>query len=161
MDNKYTVTNEVALFTAIMFSTFSFVGTIANLCTIIALWRSKLRKQATTKLILSLAICDFLMCCLVFPPTAQQHTIENLKYPPIIHDMCPYFKYLEYSLFSTSILHLMAITINRYMSVCQQEIYDKIYCSRNVSIMISGIWLFSFAFLLLPLFGIWGQIGKL
>ena len=59
------------------------------------------------------------------------------------------------------ILHLTAISINRYLLICQQEVYDKIYCSRNVSIMISGIWLFSFAFLLLPLFGIWGQIGKL
>ena len=156
------VSYEVAIFAAVMTSIFSFVGTIANLCTIIALLRStKLLKEATTKFIFSLALCDFLMCCLVFPPTAQQHTIENLGYPAIIHDMCPYFKYLNYSLFSTSILHLMAITINRYISVCQQEIYEQIYCSRNVSIMISGIWLFSFAFLLLPLFGIWGQIGKL
>ena len=163
MDNKYTipVSNEVALFVAIMFSIFSFVGTIANLCTIIALWRSKLRKQAMTKFILSLAMCDFLVCCLVFPPTAQQHTIENIEYPPIIHDMCPYFRYLECSLFSISMLHLTAISINRYLLICQQEVYDKIYCSRNVSIMISGIWLFCFGFGLLPLFGIWGQIGKL
>ena len=163
MDNKYIipVSNEVALFAAIMTSIFSFVGTIANLCTIIALWRSKLRKQATTKLILSLAMCDFLMCCIVFPPTAQQHTIENLRFPPIIHNMCKYFKYLEYSLFSTSIIHLMAISINRYILICQEEIYEQIYSPRNVSIMISGIWLFSFGFGLLPLFGIWGQIGKL
>ena len=163
MDNIYKipVSNEVALFVAIMFSTLSFVGTIANLCTIIALWRSKLRKQATTKLILSLAICDFLMCCLVFPPIAQQHTIENLQYPPIIHNICPYFRYLEYSLFSTSILHLMAITINRYILICHEEMYEQIYSSRNIPIMISGIWLFSFGFGLLPLLGIWGQIGKL
>ena len=163
MDNNYTipVSNEVALFVAIMFSIFSIVGTIANLCTIIALWRSKLRKQATTKLILSLAMCDFLTCCIVFPPTAQQHTIENLRFPPIIHNMCKYFKYLEYSLFSTSIIHLMAISINRYILICQEEIYEQIYSPRNVSIMISGIWFFSFGFGLLPLFGIWGQIGKL
>ena len=163
MDNKYIipVSNEVALFAAIMTSIFSLVGTIANLCTIIALWRSKLLKQATTKLIISLAMCDFFMCCLVFPPTAQRYTIENLGYPPIIHNMCKYFKYLEYGLFQTSILHLMAITINRYILICWEEVYDKIYCSRNVSIMISGIWLISFGFGLFPLFGIWGQIGKL
>ena len=160
MDTIPVLSYEVALFVAIMFSTFSCVGTIANLCTIIALWRSKLRKQATTKLILSLAMCDFLMCCLVFPPTAQQHTIENLGYPRIIHDMCPYFKYLEYSLLSTSILHLSAISINRYILICHQEVYEQIYSSRNVFIMISVIWLFCFGFGLLPLFGIWGQIGK-
>ena len=160
-DTTIPVSYEVAIFAAVMTSIFSFVGTIANLCTIIALLRSpKLLKEATTKFIFSLALCDFLMCCLVFPPTAQQHTIENLGYPAIIHDMCPYFKYLEYNLFSTSILHLMAISINRYIKICQEKVYDQIYSSRNVSIMIGLIWLFCFGFGLLPLFGIWGQFGK-
>ena len=153
------VSEEVAICVATMLSIFSFVGTIANLCTIVALWRSKMRNQATTKLILSLAICDFMMCCLILPPAAQQYRNENLQYP--IMYLCRYFKYAEGCLFSTSILHLMAITINRYIKICQQEIYEQIYSSRNVSFMINFIWLFCFGFGLLPLFGIWGQIGKI
>ena len=68
------VSRGVAYFVAIMLSTFSVVGTVGNFYTIVALWKSKLRKQATTKLIISLAVCDLLMCCLIFPPMAQQHT---------------------------------------------------------------------------------------
>ena len=64
----------VAYFVAIMLSIFSVVGTVGNLWTIVALWKSKLRKQSSTKLIISLAICDLLICSLIFPPIAQQHT---------------------------------------------------------------------------------------
>ena len=69
-----TVSRGVAYFVAIMLSTFSVVGTVGNLCTIVALWKSKLWKQSTTKLIISLAVCDLLMNSLIFPPMAQQHT---------------------------------------------------------------------------------------
>ena len=68
------VSREVAYFVAIMLSIFSIVGTVGNLCTIVALWKSKLRKQSTTKFIISLAVCDLLMSSLIFPPMAQQHT---------------------------------------------------------------------------------------
>ena len=68
------VSRGVAYFVAIMLSIFSVVGTVGNLWTIVALWKSKLRKQSSTKLIISLAVCDLLICSLTFPPIAQQHT---------------------------------------------------------------------------------------
>ena len=85
----------------------------------------------------------------------------KLEFPQVIHNLCAYYKYIEYGLFGTSILHLTAITINRYISICHRGFYSKIYSSRNIYIMICIMWLFSFGFLLLPLFGVWGQIGKL
>ena len=85
----------------------------------------------------------------------------KLEFPQVIHNLCAYYKYFEYGLFGTSILHLTAITINRYISICHRGFYSKIYSSRNVYIMICIMWLFSFGFVLLPLFGVWGQIGKL
>lgn len=88
------------------------------------------------------------------------HTDVKLEFPQVIHNLCAYYKYIEYGLFGTSILHLTAITINRYISICHRGFYSKIYCSRNVYIMICIMWLSSFGFVLLPLFGIWGQIGK-
>ena len=68
------VSRGVAYFVTIMLSIFSIVGTVGNLWTIVALWKSKLRKQSSTKLIISLAVCDLLICSLIFPPIAQQHT---------------------------------------------------------------------------------------
>ena len=87
-------------------------------------------------------------------------TEMNLEFPKAIHSLCAYFKWIEYGLFGTSILHLTAITINRYILICHQGFYSKIYSSRNVYIMICIMWLFSFTLGLLPLFEIWGQIGK-
>ena len=68
------VSRGTAYFVAIMLSIFSVVGTIGNLWTIVALGKSKLLKHSTTKLIISLAVSDLLMSCLIFPPMAQQHT---------------------------------------------------------------------------------------
>ena len=87
-------------------------------------------------------------------------TDKNLEFPQVIHNICAYYKYLEYGLFGTSILHLMAITVNRYILVCHPGYYSKIYCSRNVYVMIGIMWLFTFGIGLLPLFEIWGQIGN-
>ena len=84
--------------------------------------------------------------------------IENSN--PIELTLGPYYKYIEYGHFGTSILHLMAITINRYIMVCHPGAYNRIYCSRNVYIMIGIMWLFNFGIGLLPLFAIWGQIGS-
>ena len=39
---------------------------------------------------------------------------------------------------------LAAITINRYVIICHNRIYDKIYSTLNVTIMIIIMWLFSF-----------------
>ena len=85
----------------------------------------------------------------------------NLEFPQVIHNLCAYYKFIEYGLFGTSILHLTAITINRYVLVCHQGFYSRIYCTRNVVIMISIMWIFGFGVGLFPLFGLWGQIGKL
>ena len=76
-----TVSSGVAYFVAIMLSIFSVVGTVGNLYTIVALWKSKLQTQPTTKLIISLTVCDLLMCSLIFPPMAQQHT--RMYYVPV------------------------------------------------------------------------------
>ena len=46
-------------------------------------------------------------------------TEMNLEFPKAIHSLCVYFKWIEYGLFGTSILHLTAITINRYVLICQ------------------------------------------
>ena len=90
----------------------------------------------------------------------EYDTDINLEFPKVIDNICKYYKYIEYGLFGTSILHLTAITINRYIMICHQGFYSRIYCSRNVLIMICIMWIFGFGVGLLPLFEIWGQIGK-
>ena len=47
-------------------------------------------------------------------------TDVDLQFPDVIHNICAYYKYIEYGLNGTSILHLTAITINRYIMVCHQ-----------------------------------------
>ena len=105
-----------------------------------------------------------LFCCFILIITLSDYHIcntdENLEFPKLIHSLCAYYKYIEYGLFGTSILHLMAITINRYIMVCHPGSYNRIYCSKNVQIMICTMWVFTFGIGLLPLFEIWGQIGK-
>ena len=97
------VSRGVAYFVAIMLSTFSVVGTVGNLCTIVALWKSKLREQSSTKLIISLTVCDLLICSLIFPPVAQQHTgtmyIDMIICSYWLFVMALKFKYLKLILY--------------------------------------------------------------
>ena len=65
-------TPSLIVFAAIIAITFSIVGIVGNLFTIVALLRcTKLRSKATTKFVISLAICDLLFCLIILPIVAK------------------------------------------------------------------------------------------
>ena len=134
----------VSLFAAISFASYSCLGALCNLITIAALLKSQLRGLTTTKFVVNLAICDFLMCAIPFPLYAQQYASERLIYP--YQDVFLQVMILRWVVGSSSLDFLIAITVNRYVKICQEEFYDTIFSKRNVWIMIAAVWIFRLVF---------------
>ena len=141
----------------IVYIIMSFLGTIGNLITIIALVRNpELRKSSNTKFVVSLAISDWLICFIIMPIW-----IAIVSNPDIIlfETLCSFSTFFYYATQSTSLMTLMAIAINRYVIICHESIYQYVYTPLSVSLMITFIWLITFVLFALPLFGILGKIG--
>ena len=138
----------------IAYAIMCFLGTIGNLFTIIAFLRSSdLMNQPTTKFVVSLATSDFLLCLIYMPIV-----IALYGNPNIIESVCPFYPAWAYGLGGISLITLMAISINKYIMVLHNNIYQKFYTTFNVLLMIVLIWASTFVFLALPLTGVWGKI---
>ncbi|KAB7505392.1 Protein trapped in endoderm-1 [Armadillidium nasatum] len=56
-------------------------------------------------------------------------------------------------------MNMVAITLNRYILIAHNNIYDKVYQRKNILFMIASLWTFCFGMLTPPLLGIWGTLG--
>ena len=134
----------VSLFASFTFASCSLIGTISNLITIIALLKSKLREQTTTKFVVNLAICDLVLCAVPFPLYARQYASEQLLYP--YQDILLPMLIIRWVFGSSGLDFLIAITVNRYVKICQGRYYDSIFSKRNVWILIAFIWIVRLVF---------------
>ncbi|CAG7835392.1 unnamed protein product [Allacma fusca] len=136
---------------------FIVLGVVGNLITIFALCTSrKLRMHATTWFVLSLCISDLIFCVVNLPLTASRYIHESW-----IHGitLCRLFPFFFYGNVATSLMSMVAITINRYILIAHYSWYDKLYRKWNIIAMISFVWIFSFAMMTPPLLEIWGTLG--
>lgn len=129
----------ISIFASFVFALYCFIGTICNLVTIVALLKSKLRRLTTTKFVVNLAVCDFVMCAICFPLYAQQYASNELIYP--YQKICLQILVLRWVVGSSSLDFLVAVTVNRYVKICHSKYYDAIFSKRNVWIMIAIIWI--------------------
>merc|ERR1712218_304011 len=77
--------------------------------------------------------------------------------PDLIDTLCPFLPFLAYSFGSTSLITLMALSINRFVIICYNDIYQKIYTKTSVHFRIVLIWFCTIGFVALPLTGLWGK----
>ena len=120
----------ISIFASFVFALYCFIGTICNLVTIVALLKSKLRRLTTTKFVVNLAVCDFVMCAICFPLYAQQYASNELIYP--YQDICLHILVLRWVVGSSSLDFLVAVTVNRYVMICRGKYYDAIFSKQNV-----------------------------
>ncbi|KAK8718618.1 hypothetical protein OTU49_014599, partial [Cherax quadricarinatus] len=73
--------------------------------------------------------------------------------------LCRIFPFFFYGNVAASLLNMVAITINRYILIAHHGLYDRIYRSHYIYLMIAVVWLFSFGMMMPPLFGVWGRLG--
>ena len=119
----------VTIFAIVMASIFTIVGFFGNLLTIVALIRiPKLRSQANTKFIMSLALSNFLFCA-INNPLNLVYTIQKAEDNYDI-TVCRITSFFYYSNSAISLFNLVLISFNRYILLCQSSSYDKIYTGK-------------------------------
>ncbi|PSN55846.1 Protein trapped in endoderm-1, partial [Blattella germanica] len=145
------------IFIQIEFSQYFLYILSGNLITIIALLRCpKLRKHATTYFVISLCISDLMFCTINLPFTASRYIYQAWVFSDFL---CQLFPFFFYGNVGVSLLSMVAITINRYVLISYNTLYDKMYSKCSICAMLAFIWIFSFTMMAPPLFEVWGRLG--
>jgi len=148
---------NLALFAAASAIFLCLVGVTGNLLTVVALTRDKkLRQQATTTFVISLAFSDLLFCAINLPLTAVRYIQQEWTLGPVL---CRMFPFLFYGNVAASLMSMVAITINRYVLIAYYGYYNRIYSSGNILLMLAAVWIFSFGMIFPPLVDVWGTLG--
>ncbi|KAJ7990483.1 hypothetical protein DPEC_G00300790 [Dallia pectoralis] len=123
-----------------------------NVLVCMAVSREKALQSTTNYLIVSLAVADLLVATLVMPWMVYLEVVGEWKFSKI---HCDIFVTLDVMMCTASILNLCAISIDRYTAVAMPMLYNTRYSSkRRVTVMISVVWVLSFAISCPLLFGL-------
>jgi hypothetical protein len=135
----------------------ALLGISGNLVTVVSLARDrKLRTQATTAFVISLAVSDLLFCAINLPLTALRYFERGWTLGDALCKVYPFFFYGNYA---TSLISMVAIAVNRYVMIAHFGVYGRLYTRRGVLAMVAGVWIFSFGWMVPPLLSLWGELG--
>lgn len=135
---------------------FMLIGIPGNLFTIVALFRTKKLKNATTIFIMNLSISDLMFCCFNLPLATSTFWHSSWQHGPFL---CRLFPLLRYGLVAVSLFSILTITINRYIIISHPRLYPRIYKPKYLILMILGIWIAVFGILIITWFESWGRFG--
>ncbi|XP_078088106.1 D(3) dopamine receptor [Mustelus asterias] len=136
---------------ALFFSLLIFAIIFGNVLVCLAVLREKSLQTTTNYLVVSLAVADLLVAILVMPWVVYLEVVGDWRFG---RTSCNIFVTLDVMMCTASILNLCAISIDRYTAVVMPILYNTNYGSkRRVTIMISAVWILSFAVSCPLLFG--------
>ncbi|XP_053545807.1 D(2) dopamine receptor isoform X1 [Bombina bombina] len=137
---------------AMLLTLLIFVIVFGNVLVCMAVSREKALQTTTNYLIVSLAVADLLLATLVMPWVVYLEVVGEWRFSRI---HCDIFVTLDVMMCTASILNLCAISIDRYTAVAMPMLYNTRYSSkRRVTVMISVVWVLSFAISCPLLFGL-------
>ncbi|XP_061537196.1 dopamine receptor D2a isoform X2 [Phycodurus eques] len=137
---------------AMLLTLLIFIIVFGNVLVCMAVSREKALQTTTNYLIVSLAVADLLVATLVMPWVVYLEVVGEWRFSKI---HCDIFVTLDVMMCTASILNLCAISIDRYTAVAMPMLYNTRYSSRRrVTIMISVVWVLSFAISCPLLFGL-------
>ncbi|XP_036438653.1 trace amine-associated receptor 4-like [Colossoma macropomum] len=114
-----------------------------NLLVIITISHFKQLHSPTNLIVLSLALVDCLLGCLVMP-FSMVRWLERCWFLGDI--FCKIHSSLDMTLSIVSILHLSLVSIDRYLAICEPLSYRMRVTNGTVAVCITVIWLFSLTY---------------
>lgn len=124
---------------------------ITNAIVIAAIWKDpykQLRSTPSNIIIASMAFCDFLVGVLCISVQGLWLISMSMNWPisgalyAVAYGVGAYFV-------STSILHVLALTFDRVLAVCNPLLYKSRVTKRRVKVSVSAIWFVSTVYILL------------
>ncbi|KAM8756014.1 adenosine receptor A1-like [Acanthopagrus schlegelii] len=121
---------------------------LGNMFVILALWTSKIIKQPTFCLIVSLAVADFMVGCLAIPLAV---TVDR-RVKTSFHG-CLFISCVIILLTLVSVLSLMAIAVDRFLRVYIPLRYKRTVTERLSWLVVAACWLVAIPLSFAPMLG--------
>ncbi|XP_058123417.1 protein trapped in endoderm-1-like [Anopheles ziemanni] len=159
---------EISIVAASSATVIAVLGTIGNVTTLLALGRNRAvrnrRRQPTTAFVLSLATADLLFCVAVMPLMALRYARRRWPFFDTsgAYDSvwCRLFPVALYGTVATSVLSLVALTVNRYVLIVHPSWYGTVYRRPGVvPLQLAFCWAIPYGLMAMPLFEFWGRLG--
>ena len=110
----------------------------------------KLRQQTTYTFLMSLAVADLLVGLFIIPLRAKKSWNNNAFCVP--ESLCWFFNLAEIMFSVVSVVHLLAIGVDRYSSLKYVYMYEKKVTRKKVYLVILCLWIYSLVISLLSIF---------
>ncbi|XP_063228650.1 G-protein coupled receptor moody-like isoform X2 [Bacillus rossius redtenbacheri] len=129
------------------------VGVLGNLLTVVALLRCPRVRNVAAAFIISLCVADFIFCIMVVPFGASQFVHGTWVHGAVLCTLVPFMRYGNVGV---SLLSVAMITVNRYIMITHNSLYNKVYKKVWIGAMIAFCWLLSYGMQTPTLFRVWG-----
>ncbi|PRD33470.1 UNVERIFIED_CONTAM: 5-hydroxytryptamine receptor [Trichonephila clavipes] len=138
------------IFIAVSLGIFILLTVIGNVFVIYAIATEKNLKGLANWLILSLAVADLMVATLVMPLSAYNEVNQQIW--SLGPELCMLWTSLDVLCCTSSILHLLAIAIDRYWAVTNIE-YARSRSPKKIYLLIAGVWTGASIISFAPVFG--------
>ena len=129
---------------------------LGNMMVIIAVFNTHKLRGATYLFIVSLACADLMLGLVVLPFSAMYEVFDLWLFGNI---WCSIWLAVDVWMCTASILHLVVISLDRYIAVTHPITYPNIMTSKRAKLLILGAWILSFVICFPPLVG-WNDQGQ-
>ena len=131
-----------------VFVSLSVLGTVTNLACIVIVIYGGIYRQSRFIFFLKFLVCNLSMCAIGLPLWALMMLSSAAMESSIL---CSLHGYFMFSIGGTSLLNIGILSVNYYFCVVKYTLYDRVYTTRNICILLCVVWLIWPIFLLFPL----------
>ncbi|XP_071328589.1 5-hydroxytryptamine receptor 2A [Trachinotus anak] len=117
------------------------VTVMGNILVILAVSLEKKLQNATNYFLMSLAVADMLLGILVMP-VSMVTILYDYRWP-LPSDLCPIWIYLDVLFSTASIMHLCAISLDRYIAIRNPIHHSRFNSHTKARIKIMAVWTIS------------------
>lgn len=125
-----------AVIQSLLLSLLILITVIGNVFVITAIVMERNLRTFGNYLVFSLAIADLTVACLVMPISAINEVTGSWIFGPVL---CDFWTCMDVLSCTASILHLVAIALDRYWAVTNVH-YITSRTSRSIGTLIAGVW---------------------
>ncbi|CAH1791474.1 unnamed protein product [Owenia fusiformis] len=144
IESERTRQNSAFLTPYVFYEAFLFViGAIGNTLIIGTFVVVKSMRTLPNAFVLSLAIAD-LMVTSVLQPLMMVGALMGERFVVETQGLCTFFAYICIQSCLSSAWNIMLISLNRFICICKNSWYSKIYSKKSVALMIAIAWFYGF-----------------
>ncbi|KAM3877190.1 alpha-2Db adrenergic receptor-like [Diretmus argenteus] len=133
--------SQVASVLIVLVVTVIILGTVVgNVLVVVAVFTSRALRAPQNLFLVSLASADILVAALVIPFSLANEVMGYWYFGPT---WCSFYLALDVLFCTSSIVHLCAISLDRYWSVTKAVSYNRKRTPKRIKVMISIVWLIS------------------